>query len=82
MRALYSSLFWAFLTVSSIVLFPFAVIVWALTSPFDRRLVVLHRFTCFWGSLYTWLNPAWPVTVTGRENVDEGDGPVSPLGAG
>jgi 1-acyl-sn-glycerol-3-phosphate acyltransferase len=37
---------------------------------FDRRLVVLHRFTCFWGSLYTWVNPLWPVTVRGREKID------------
>jgi len=71
MRALYSSLFWAFLTVSSIALFPVALVVWVLTAPFDRRLFLLHRFTCFWGCLYTWLNPAWPVSVSGRERIDE-----------
>jgi 1-acyl-sn-glycerol-3-phosphate acyltransferase len=71
MKAVYSSLFWAFLTLSSIALFPIAVVIWALTAPFDRRRVLLHRFTCFWGSLYTWLNPAWPVTLTGLEKVDE-----------
>ena len=26
--------------------------------------------TCFWGSLYTWFNPAWPVKVVGREKID------------
>ena len=62
--------FWAFLVLSSIALFPVAVLVWAVTAPFDRRLRVLHRFTCFWASLYTWLNPAWPVTVEGREHID------------
>lgn len=62
--------FWAFLVLSSFALFPVAVGVWALTAPFDRRLVVLHRFTCFWASLYTWLNPAWPVSVEGREQID------------
>ena len=67
---LYSSLFWAFLTVSSIALFPGAVLVWAATAPFDRRLVALHRYTCFWASLYTWCNPAWPVTIRGRERID------------
>jgi 1-acyl-sn-glycerol-3-phosphate acyltransferase len=41
------------------------------TTPFDRRKYVLHRFTCFWGSLYTWLNPAWPVTISGLEKIDE-----------
>jgi 1-acyl-sn-glycerol-3-phosphate acyltransferase len=65
----YSTLFWIFLTVSSILLFPAAVLIWALTAPFDRRKLLLHRFTCFWASLYTWLNPAWPVTVEGREKI-------------
>ncbi len=66
---IYSTLFWIFLTVSSIVLFPIAVLIWLVTALFDRRLVLLHRFTCFWASLYTWLNPAWPVTVVGREKI-------------
>jgi 1-acyl-sn-glycerol-3-phosphate acyltransferase len=66
---LLSLMFWAFLVLSSIALFPLAFLVWAVTAPFDRRLVVLHRFTCFWGSLYTWLNPAWPVTIEGREHI-------------
>ncbi|HTO06481.1 MAG TPA: lysophospholipid acyltransferase family protein [Myxococcota bacterium] len=69
---LLSLAFWAFLVLSSVALFPLALAIWAVTAPFDRRLVVLHRFTCFWGSLYTWLNPAWPVTVEGREQVADG----------
>ena len=64
-----SSLFWLFLTLSSIALFPVAVVVWAVSAPFDRRKVVLHQFTCFWGSLYTWLNPAWPVTIKNRDKL-------------
>jgi 1-acyl-sn-glycerol-3-phosphate acyltransferase len=70
LRRLYSGVFWGFLTVSSILLFPGAVLVWAVTLPFDRRLVALHRYTCFWASLYTWTNPAWPVTIRGREHID------------
>jgi 1-acyl-sn-glycerol-3-phosphate acyltransferase len=62
--------FWLFMVLSSALLFPIAIAIWALTAPFDRRLVVLHRFTCFWASLYTWLNPAWRVRVEGREKVD------------
>jgi len=63
MQRVFSILFWGFLTASSIALFPVAVATWLLTLPFDRRKVVLHRFTCFWGSLYTWCNPAWPVEI-------------------
>lgn len=68
-RRLYSALFWAFLATSSVALFPLAVLIWAVTAPFDRRKRVLHLFTCFWASLYTWLNPAWPVTIDGREKL-------------
>jgi 1-acyl-sn-glycerol-3-phosphate acyltransferase len=64
--------FWTFLGLSSALLFPVAVLIWAVTAPFDRRLVVLHRFTCFWASLYTWLNPAWPVSIEGREHIRPG----------
>jgi 1-acyl-sn-glycerol-3-phosphate acyltransferase len=69
MQRLGSITFWLFLTVSSIGLFPVAVLVWAVTAPFDRRKVVLHRFTCFWASLYTWFNPVWRVHVEGREKI-------------
>jgi 1-acyl-sn-glycerol-3-phosphate acyltransferase len=68
-RRVLSLVFWLFLAFSSIVLFPVALIVWAVTAPFDRRRVLLHRFTCFWASLYTWLNPAWRVRVEGREKI-------------
>jgi 1-acyl-sn-glycerol-3-phosphate acyltransferase len=61
--------FWVFLTLSSIALFPVALLIWAVTLPFDRRKVLLHRFTCWWASLYTWLNPVWRVHVEGREKI-------------
>jgi 1-acyl-sn-glycerol-3-phosphate acyltransferase len=64
-----SLLFWVFLVVSSLLLFPVALLIWAATVCFDRRLVLLHRFTCFWASLYTWLNPVWRVHIDGREKI-------------
>ena len=72
-RRLYSTAFWTFLAGSSIALFPLAVGVWAVTSPFDRRRALLHQFTCFWASLYTWTNPLWPVTIEGRERIRPGE---------
>jgi 1-acyl-sn-glycerol-3-phosphate acyltransferase len=67
-----SALFWAFIVVSSLLLFPVAVVIWAATVLFDRRLVLLHRFTCFWASLYTWLNPVWRVQVEGQDKIRPG----------
>ena len=68
-RRIGSLLFWAFLAISSILLFPVAVVIWAVSAPFDPRKRLLHRFTCFWASLYTWFNPAWRVKVSGREKI-------------
>jgi 1-acyl-sn-glycerol-3-phosphate acyltransferase len=69
MRPILSTLFWLFLVGSSCLLFPIAVAIWALTLPFDPKLRALHLFTCFWGSLYTWVNPMWPVRVAGRAKI-------------
>ncbi|MEM9173986.1 MAG: lysophospholipid acyltransferase family protein [Myxococcota bacterium] len=71
MRATLSVFFWGFILASSLVLFPLAVLIFLLTAPFDRRRVVLHRFTSFWASLYTWLNPVWNVTIHGRDRLHE-----------
>lgn len=70
LNRLASLAFWGFIAVSSVLLFPVALVLWLVTLPFDRRGVALHRFTCFWASLYTWFNPLWPVTVRGRERID------------
>ncbi|MBI4515344.1 MAG: 1-acyl-sn-glycerol-3-phosphate acyltransferase [Deltaproteobacteria bacterium] len=67
-----SLLFWLFIVVSSLLLFPVAALIWASTVLFDRRLVLLHRFTCWWASLYTWLNPVWRVHIEGRERIRPG----------
>jgi 1-acyl-sn-glycerol-3-phosphate acyltransferase len=66
--------FWLFMAASSLVLYPIAAVIRFVTYPFDRRLTALHRFTCFWGSLYTWCNPFWQVTIAGKENLP-GDTP-------
>jgi 1-acyl-sn-glycerol-3-phosphate acyltransferase len=67
-RAL-SLLFWLFIALSSAALYPVALLIWASTALLDRRRVLLHRFTCFWASLYTWLNPVWRVRIEGREKI-------------
>jgi 1-acyl-sn-glycerol-3-phosphate acyltransferase len=59
-----------FVVLSSMVLFVVALLIWMATVLFDRRLVILHRFTCFWAYLYLWIFPAWSVSVEGREKID------------
>lgn len=64
-----SVLFWAFIALTSVLLFPVALLLWAVTRPFDPRTRALHQFTCFWASLYTWFTPVWRVHISGKENI-------------
>ncbi len=67
-----SILFVLTLAVTFPVFFFFALIIWLLTAAFDKRLVVLHQFTCFWASFYTWIMPLWRIKTEGREKVRSG----------
>jgi len=62
--------FISFVFLSSSVFFIIAVGIRVCTYPFDKRLWLLHRFTCAWASLYIWIFPPWAVTVIGREKID------------
>jgi len=53
-------------------LLPFAVIIWLTTYPFDKRLLVLHYYSCFWGSMFVWTNPMWRVAVSNRDRIQKG----------
>ena len=55
---------------TSLIFFPFALILRMTTFWFDRRLAALHLLSTCWASCYTWFCPLWSVTVSGRENVD------------
>jgi 1-acyl-sn-glycerol-3-phosphate acyltransferase len=71
MRMVFSLAFWGFVVLSSMILFPIAVLLFCVTFVFDRRRWAMHKFTSWWASLYTWLNPAWPVRIHGREHMHE-----------
>jgi 1-acyl-sn-glycerol-3-phosphate acyltransferase len=68
--AAYSVVYWAFFWLSCVVLFLPALAIWLVTARFDRRRVVLQWYTCLWSSIYTWINPLWPLKVRGREKID------------
>ena len=59
----------AFIALSSVLFFFLALIIRLGTTWFDRRLVILHMFTSFWGCLYLWIVPAWTLSIAGRENI-------------
>lgn len=62
---------WTLFIAVCLVLYPIALLIFIFTAPFDKRKVIQHRFSCFWGSLYIWLQPLWKVTWEGRENIKE-----------
>src|SRR5262245_56425541 len=76
LHALFSIVFWAYLAVSSVVLFVVALALFVLTFPFDRKGRWLHLFTCFWAHHYVWLNPLWSLSIRGREHIDDAGSPA------
>ncbi len=60
----------AFVFLTSAFFFIIALGIFVVTAPFDRRLWALHRFTCFWASLYIWVMPPWSVSIQGKEHID------------
>src|SRR5260370_39908161 len=69
MTILFSLFYWALVAATSIVLCPGAVLIWALTAPFDPARSLLHRYTCWWAQLYLRCLPGCRIDVGGREKI-------------
>ncbi|MCG8472479.1 MAG: 1-acyl-sn-glycerol-3-phosphate acyltransferase [Desulfobacterales bacterium] len=65
-----SVLFLSYIGITCAIFYVIALLIWVVTRPFDKRLVVLHLYSCFWASIYIWTMPAWRIASSGRENVD------------
>jgi 1-acyl-sn-glycerol-3-phosphate acyltransferase len=66
MLRLLSGLFWTVIVLTCPVFFAGALLVWAVTAPFDRRKVALHLYSSAWAVCYVRLNPLWRLRTTGR----------------
>ncbi|MCX6252038.1 MAG: lysophospholipid acyltransferase family protein [Bacteroidetes bacterium] len=62
--------FWFSLFFISALLFPINLLTWLFTFPFDKRLIVLHRFTCLWSKTILFINPYWRTKISGKERLD------------
>ena len=60
---------WLLILLTCPILFVGAFVVWLVTVPFDRRLRVLHLYSCAWASLYSYVFPYWTTTVRNRERL-------------
>ena len=66
----YSYVYIAFIGLISMVMFPAALIIRLITSPFDERRVCNNLFSSFWASLYIWLMPLCTVKIKNRQKLD------------
>lgn len=64
-----SYLFAAYFFISSALFVTGAMLVCAVTAPFDRNRRLVHLYASVWGYHYICLNPFWHCTIEGRENI-------------
>ncbi len=70
MRRIFSIIYWVFFAVSLPVMFLVALLVWAVTTPFDRSGRALHYWSCVWAWFYVLIFPGWRAEALHRERID------------
>jgi 1-acyl-sn-glycerol-3-phosphate acyltransferase len=68
--ALTTLLFWSYMALSNPLLWLGAVLVFALSVPFDRRRALLHLYTCAWAYHYVKVLPFWKAHFEGVAQID------------
>ncbi|PIE25449.1 MAG: 1-acyl-sn-glycerol-3-phosphate acyltransferase [Planctomycetota bacterium] len=68
--------YWIVVVLSLVGFFLPALLIFLLTWPFDRRLWVMQRISCWWGMFYVITHPYWSVEIEGRELFDDSVGTV------
>lgn len=69
MLRIFSIAYWVFAVLTMPAFFLVAVVIRALTFPFDRRRVLQHLWSCVWAQFYVLTNPLWRNRVVGREKL-------------
>lgn len=62
---------WLLVIIITLVFSSLFVLVWFLTVLFDKKLIVLHYFSNFWGSSFTLLIPGWKIKIIGKEKLND-----------
>ena len=68
-KTLASYVLWLLILLLAPLWFLGALLIRIVTAPFDPRLRVLHLYSCFWASFYTYIFPYWRVTIRNRERL-------------
>lgn len=67
-----SAFLWVFVAVTAVPLFLIDFVIWLLTFWWDKRLVLLHKYSSVWAVFYIWINPGWRIKVEGTEKIERG----------
>jgi 1-acyl-sn-glycerol-3-phosphate acyltransferase len=62
--------FWISIFLFPAIFFPFLLLIWVFTFPFDKRLAILHRCTCLLSDVTLKTNLYWKVTIRGKEKTN------------
>lgn len=65
----FSILTWTAMILSSVILTPVFLFVWACTFWWDRRRVATHIMASFWAWLFQFIVPYWKLELKGREKI-------------
>jgi 1-acyl-sn-glycerol-3-phosphate acyltransferase len=65
-------LVWLAVVLTCAIFFIGDAVVWLLTFWWDRRLLILQRYSIVWALSYIWVNPFWKINFSGKENVRKG----------
>lgn len=71
-KLIFNILFYIYVAISCPIIYLACLIVFVVCYPFDKRRVVLHKLSLFWGLHYFWLSPLWRIKYMGGENVVKG----------
>ncbi len=71
LKLIVSVILWLFLAVTSFLFFIIDFAVWLLTCWWDKRLIILQKYSTIWAMFYIWINPGWKVKVLGLEKIDK-----------
>jgi 1-acyl-sn-glycerol-3-phosphate acyltransferase len=66
---IYSLVAWTAMAITSIIITPFFLLVWACTFWWDRRRVAAHMMGTFWAWHYQSLIPFWKLRIEGRKKI-------------
>jgi len=68
-RFLASCYFWFELFFISALLFSFSFVIFLFTFLFDKKLVIMHKYSCLWSFIVLKANFMWRIKVIGRDNI-------------